>query len=89
MTRTRIMQAWLAFAAIATAVPALTISVPSISAEEAGPTKTAACKLISCSGGSQKCGDIHAELSDPLIGKFSVTWYCYEGGGDDSGELAT
>jgi hypothetical protein len=83
------MQAWLAVALIFTAVPALTISAPSVRAEEAGPTKDVACRVISCSRGSQKCGDIHAELSDPLIGKFSVTWYCYEGGAGESGEFET
>jgi hypothetical protein len=89
MTRTRIMQAWLAAVVTLTAVPALTMSAPPVSAEEAGPTKDAACKLISCSKGSQKCGDIQAELSDPVIGKFSVTWYCYEGGAGESGEFET
>jgi hypothetical protein len=85
MRRNQLVTTWLLTAAVA-AIPATQMTA---SAEEtSGPTKKAACALISCTSGGAKCGDIHAELSDPLIGKFSVTWYCYEpgGSGEDGGE---
>jgi hypothetical protein len=89
MQRTRFGKIWLAAAAVMAAIPATRSDVSATS----GPTKSVACRLVGCSDGTKKCADVHGELSDPLIGKFSVTWYCYEpsGPGDDgenSGEEA-
>lgn len=81
MTRTRFGRIWLTAIAVAAAIPAL----GSDAAATTGPTKRVACQMVGCADGSRKCADVHAELSDPLIGKFSVTWYCYEAGGPEDG----
>jgi hypothetical protein len=83
MTRTRFGRLWLAAAAVAAAIPALRSEVSATT----GPTKNVACSLVGCSKGTQKCADVQAELSDPLVGKLSVTWYCYEPGGPEDDGL--
>lgn len=84
MTRTRFGRLWLTAAAVVAAIPAAHSDVSATT----GPTKTVACNLVGCSKGTQKCADVHAELSDPLIGKISVTWYCYEPGGPEDDALS-
>ena len=78
MTRSQIVRAWVIAAAVAAAVPAARLVAAPIGGEGAGPIKDVACRVVGCSTGEAKCAEAHGEISDPLIGKISVTWFCYE-----------
>jgi hypothetical protein len=79
MTRTHLVRTWLIAAAMAAAAPAGRLAASPIGGDgETGPIKDSACKLVGCSKGDLMCAQAHGEVSDPLIGKVSVTWFCYE-----------
>lgn len=77
MTRTRIAQAWLFTAVLAAMAPSARLGAAPIGGD-VGPLKDTACLAVGCTSGEKNCAEVLGEVSNPLVGKMSVKWFCYE-----------
>jgi len=83
MVGKRLVRAWVVVAGVAAVLSTGTARVSSAAVKGGGEDsseslKNVACKAVGCGNGPRACADVTGELSDPVVGKISVTWHCYE-----------